>query len=409
MGTRYDAEWSTWTRRLAVILLLIGGVFVIYLLGPVLQTMVLSLLLAFALFYPVRSLTRRLRIRYPVSVGIVFLTYLVIVLMVIINLSVSVTAFVSSFSRTLQNTIDEVTQQVNDYTPGSIYLENPFTGQRLIDLDFIFQPLSELLRGETIPDLSGAVPGVLGTASSTVGAVSGFIGTFFVMHLLAVLFLLEVPSAFAWGLNLASTSYRREIAIVLNHVARVWVGFFRGQLIISMVIGLLTWLQFSLMGVSGAVVVGVFVGVVSLVPMLGSIIALIPIGLAPLLQGSTILTETSPLALTLLVLVPNFVVQQIIWNVISPKVTGDAVRMPVPMIIIGLFIGSAFAGILGALLAAPLMGTMRLVVEYVIRKIRGGDPFPGEPEPDFMTKGMFAAEIQAKAVNAESLEPSPRG
>lgn len=404
---RYDAEWSTWTRRLAVILLLIGGVLVIYLLGPVLQIMVLSLLLTFALFYPVRAVTRRLRIRYPAAVGIVFLIYLMIIIYLMINLSVSVTSFVASFSQSMQNSLDQFIQQVRDYTPGSIYLENPFTGQRLIDLDFVFQPLKELFQGGTIPDLTDAVPTLLGTASSTVGAVSGFIGTFFIMHLLAVLFLLEVPNAFAWGLNLASTSYRREIAIVLHRIARVWVGFFRGQLIISALIGVLTWLQLSLMGIPGAVVVGLFVGVVSLVPMLGSIIALVPIGLAPLLQGSNVLTETSPLVLTLLVLVPNFVVQQIIWNVVSPKVTGDAVRMPVPMIILGLFIGSAFAGILGALLAAPLMGTVRLVVEYVVKKIRGGDPFPGEPEPDFMTRGMFAAEIRAKAIEAEPLEPSP--
>jgi predicted PurR-regulated permease PerM len=314
---------------------------------------------------------------------------------------------VTSFSRTLQNSINAFIERVREYTPGSEYLTNPFNGQRLIDLDFIYQPLYELLQGENIPDLTSAVPNLVGTASSTVGAISGFVGTFFLMHLLALLFLLEVPNAFAWGLNLASTSYRREIAVLLHRITRVWTGFFRGQLIISAVIGVLTWLQLLFMGIPGATVVGLFVGVVSLIPILGSIIALVPIGLAPLLQGSTILTETSPGVLMLLVLVPNFIVQQIIWNVISPKVAGDAVRLPAPMIILGIFIGSAFAGILGALLAAPLMGTVRLVVEYTIKKIRGGDPFPGEPEPEFMTRGMFSAEIQAKAIEAEELEPSP--
>jgi predicted PurR-regulated permease PerM len=407
LGTRYDAEWSTWTRRLAVILLLISGILAIYLLGPVLQITVLSLLLAFGLFYPVRALTRRFGFRYAPSVLIVFFIYLVIIITLVTNFSVSISAFISSFSRSLQNSINLFMEQVRDYTPGTMYLPNPFNGQRLIDLDFIYQPLQDLIKAENMPDLSSAVPSLVGTASSTVGAISGFIGTFFLMHLLALLFLLEVPSAFAWGLNLASTSYRREIAILLHRITRVWTGFFRGQLIISAAIGVLTWLQLLLMGIPGAVVVGLFVGVVSLIPILGSIIALVPIGLAPLLQGSTILTEMSPLVLMLLVLVPNFVVQQIIWNIISPKVTGDAVRLPAPMIILGIFIGSAFAGILGALLAAPLMGTVRLVVEYFIKKIRGGDPFPGEPEPDFMTRGMFSAEIQAKAIEAEEMEPSP--
>ncbi len=407
VGTRYDAEWSIWTRRLAVILLLISSIVALYLLGPVLQITVLSLLLAFGLFYPVRALTRRFGFRYAPSVLIVFFIYLIIIITLVANFSVSISAFISSFSRSLQNNINLFMDQVREYTPGSMYLENPFNGQRLIDLDFIYQPLQDLIKGENMPDIASAVPNLVGTASSTVGAISGFIGTFFLMHLLALLFLLEVPSAFAWGLNLASTSYRREVAILLLRISRVWTGFFRGQLIISAAIGLLTWLQLLLMGVPGAVVVGLFVGVVSLIPILGSIIALVPIGLAPLLQGSTVLTEISPIVLMLLVLVPNFIVQQIIWNVISPKVTGDAVRLPAPMVILGIFIGSAFAGILGALLAAPLMGTVRLIVEYVIKKIRGGDPFPGEPEPEFMTRGTFSAEIQAKAIEVESMEPSP--
>jgi predicted PurR-regulated permease PerM len=350
----YPAEWSTWTRRLAVILLLLGGLLTVYLLGPVFQIMVLALLLAFALFYPVRALDRRLHLSYALSVMIVFVVYLTIVIALLVNLTSSVRNFITSISDDLQQSIDRVVDQVINYTPGSVYLENPVTGERLLDLDFIFEPLNRIAKGENMQDVAGnvagVVPNLLGTATSTVGVISNFIGTFFLVHFLALLFLLEIPNAFAWRTNVTSPAYQREIAILLERISHVWTSFFRGQIIISAAIGLLTWLQLLVMGINGAVVVGLFTGVVSLIPMLGGIIAIIPIALAPLLQGSSVFPDLSPLVLTLLVLVPNFLVQQIIWNAVAPKITGDAVNLPVPVIILGLVIGNAFAGILGALL-----------------------------------------------------------
>jgi predicted PurR-regulated permease PerM len=405
----YPAEWSTWTRRLAVVILLLGGLLLVYLLGPVLQIMVLALLLAFALFYPVRALARRFHLSYELSVGITFIVYLTIVIALLINLTASVRNFITSISDDLQESVDRVLDQVINYTPGSVYLENPLNGERLIDLDFIFEPLNRIASGENMEEIAGNVAGVFpnirGTATSTVGVISGFIGTFFLANFLALLFLLEFPHAFAWGINATAPTYRREVGILVHRISRVWTSFFRGQLIISAAIGVLTWLQLLVMGINGAVVVGLFTGVVSLIPMLGGIISLVPIGLAPLLQGSSVFPDLSPLVLTLLVLVPNFIVQQIISNVVSPKITGDAVNLPVPVIILGLVIGNAFAGIMGALLAAPMMGTIKIIVEYVLKKIRGGDPFPDESEPEFMTTRVFSEAMIA--AQEDEAQPTP--
>src|SRR5690349_17818238 len=175
MNSRYDAEWTTWARRLAVVMLILGGLLVVYFIGPVLQILVFAFLLTFALFYPIRALTKRFGVRYAISVLIVFAVYLVIVIALLVNLSVAASSFLRPFSRTVQTSINQVIQQINDYKPGSIYLTNPFTGQRLFDLDFVFQPLQQLLQGENMSDLSQAAPDLLGTATSTLGWISCFV------------------------------------------------------------------------------------------------------------------------------------------------------------------------------------------------------------------------------------------
>jgi predicted PurR-regulated permease PerM len=164
------------------------------------------------------------------------------------------------------------------------------------------------------------------------------------------------------------------------------------------------------MGVPGGIFVGVTCGLLALIPTVGNLLSIIPVTIAPLIGGSTVFTELDRGALALLVALINILVTQTFTlNVIAPKITGDAVSLPLPVVIVGLFIGTAFGGILGALLIAPILGTLRLIVDYMLRKIRGGDPFPNEPRPELILDAMFqprrkpAAPIKQLAAESDQL------
>jgi predicted PurR-regulated permease PerM len=133
------------------------------------------------------------------------------------------------------------------------------------------------------------------------------------------------------------------------------------------------------MGITNAEILAVITGLISLIPTIGGIIALFPLGLVPLLQGSTVLTDISNLGVAVLVVLVNAIINQIVWNIIAPKILGDALELPLPFIIVGVFIGAAVGGVLGAFLVAPTMGTIRILVVYALNKLAGRNPFP---EPD---------------------------
>ena len=92
-------------------------------------------------------------------------------------------------------------------------------------------------------------------------------------------------------------------------------------------------------------------------------------------------------------------ISQIIWNAVAPKILGDALDLPLPVIIVGVFIGAAAGGVLGAFLVAPIMATMRVLIAYTWNKINLQDPYPGEPEPfgwdedSFVYHGRFRARL----------------
>ena len=383
----YGADWSRWSRRVAVIILLIGGVFAATLLGSVLSNVVMALILAFALFFPVRAINQRLPFSYNLSVITVFVIYLLVSTFILVNLTTSVLPFISSlFTEGRKNTIVFL-EFLEGYEPGDATILGA-EGDVANFLETIYGPLSSFVRSFQFESISDALPSLIDTAGGAAGTITGAISSIFLVNLLGLLFLLEIPGMFGWWQAVIQPEYRREIAILLNRVGVVWVGFFRGQIIIAALIGFLTTIQLLVLGITGAVAIGVFTMVVSFIPLLGGFIALIAILLVTLVQGTNTLT-VDPVTLITLAIVPNLIMQQIVWNFVAPKITGDAVKLPIPVIILGLIIGAQVGGLLGALLAAPVMGILRVIVEYVLRKIQGGDPYPDEPEPGWTATGWF--------------------
>jgi predicted PurR-regulated permease PerM len=102
------------------------------------------------------------------------------------------------------------------------------------------------------------------------------------------------------------------------------------------IIALLTWLQLTLMGVQNAAVVAVICGIINLIPIIGDIIALIPLSIVAFLQGSTVFTDLPDGTFALFVVGVNLVIVEIIWNVVAPKLLGGAVNLSLPIIIVGI-------------------------------------------------------------------------
>jgi predicted PurR-regulated permease PerM len=406
----YPAEWSAWTKRVAAVLLLIAALYSVTFLGPVLQVLIIALLLVLFFFIPIQFMMRWLRFPYWLAVISVFVLYLGSITLAVLRIGPAIADTISSWQPAIENIVSTGITFFRQYTPERdryLYLlrdeENPENDLR-VDLNFLLEPISQLVKGEESNiNVASILSGVAGNVASVAGSILGTLGNLILGHLLAFFILLEMPRAYRVFLNM-SDAYEREYAILLRGVLRVWLYFFRGQVIIALIIGVATWIQFQAMGVPGGIFVGVTCGLLALIPTVGNLLSIVPVTIAPLIGGSTVFPELDRGALALLVALINILVTQTFTlNVIAPKITGDAVSLPLPIVIVGLFIGTAFGGILGALLIAPILGTLRLIVDYMLRKIRGGDPFPNEPRPELILDAMFRPRRKPPAAPIKQL------
>jgi predicted PurR-regulated permease PerM len=157
---------------------------------------------------------------------------------------------------------------------------------------------------------------------------------------------------------------RDEIVIIINEINKHMITFFRGQVIVAMILGTMTGIGLSLIGLKYALLIGVISALFSIIPYLGVILSVAPALLIATLQWSD---QPGRIALTAGVFV---LVQFCEGNFISPKIMGDRTGLHPLTIIVSILIWSILlGGLLGAILAIPLTATLKvLMYRYIWQK-----------------------------------------
>jgi predicted PurR-regulated permease PerM len=173
--------------------------------------------------------------------------------------------------------------------------------------------------------------------------------------------------------------HRPEIAQLLSRLRRIWRAYFRGQLTLMLIIGLIIWMGGTALGLPGAFALAIIAGVMEIIPGLGPFLAAVPAVMVALIQGSTHL-DVSHFIFALIVAGFYWGVQQIENNILVPRVLGEAVELHPLVVMVGVVVGASVGGILGALLAAPVIASTKAIVSYLYAKILDQDPFPPQTE-----------------------------
>lgn len=156
---------------------------------------------------------------------------------------------------------------------------------------------------------------------------------------------------------------RKDVVFLAHEFVAIVVSFFRGQLVIAMIGGVMYAIAFTVVGLKYGFVLGLALGFLNLVPYLGSMIGL-AIGIP-----TAFLQTGGGLKLALLFVLGFTVVQMIEGYFLVPKIMGDRTGLHPMVIMVAMFFwGSALGGIFGMVLAIPL--TAFLVVLWRLAKER---------------------------------------
>jgi predicted PurR-regulated permease PerM len=199
--------------------------------------------------------------------------------------------------------------------------------------------------------VSGALPSLKAAGAGALG-MFGFVASLAIVPIYLFFFLLsqrDPTKGLDGQLPFLSSNVREDVVFLVRNFIDIVVSFFRGQLLIGLIMGLLLTLGFWAIGLKFALILGLTLGILNIIPYLGTIV-----GLSLTLPLAFFQTEGGWL-LAVLTLVVFVIVQNIEGWFLTPKIMGQRTGLhPVTIIFAVFFWGAAFNGILGMILAIPL-------------------------------------------------------
>jgi len=156
-----------------------------------------------------------------------------------------------------------------------------------------------------------------------------------------------------------------ETPSLWRRILYLWVAYLKGQLLVALLIGLLTWVVSAGIGLEGAAVMGALAGVFEGIPGLGPLVAMVPAVAMALWKGSSVI-PVSNWAFTLIVIGAYAAVQQIGNLVIQPRVLSERLQLPPLLVLVAVIAGASVDGVAGAYLAVPLLATLREILRALV-------------------------------------------
>jgi len=334
-----------------VIVALLGFVFVMLgrfighfsnVIWPIATAAILALILR-----PVVSVFQQ-RLRLPRLSAVILLYGLFVLVLTAVMLAFApavisqVIDFVAYLPVLWQNTLKWGEQHFPDWLAiARRHLENPAIKGTL---DTLAQQAQDFV-AQLAPSLKQAGAGIFG--------FFGFIASLAIIPVYLFFFLLsgndDPVKKMPEHLGFLKAEHRNDVVFLLREFLGIIVAFFRGQILIGLIMGVLLAIGFSIGGLRFGLALGLLVGLLNIVPYLGSILGLsVVIPLALLQQGGGI-------GLVAVCLGVFIIVQLIEGWLLTPRIMGQQTGLhPVAIIFAVFFWGQAFGGILGMLLAVPL-------------------------------------------------------
>jgi predicted PurR-regulated permease PerM len=207
--------------------------------------------------------------------------------------------------------------------------------------------------------------GISGTALALAKGVVNVVLATVTIAFMTFFMLLEGPRWVESFFMLLQPESRRRWRAVGRDIYRTVGGYVTGNLLISLIAGTLTTIVLLITGVPYALALGLIVAILDLIPLAGATIAAI-------IVGSVAFLHSIPAGI--IVVVFFILYQQLENHVIQPVVYGRTVQLSPLAVLIAVLIGAQLAGVLGALAAIPVAGSLQVIFRDWLRQRRGEEP-----------------------------------
>ena len=340
------------------------------LLGPLILTFMLTYLL-----HPlVSSLSGATRLSWRMAVNFVYIVLVVILVSLFTATGFAVVQQFQSLIHVIERFVTGLPEMIINLSTQS-YLIGPY----VVDLSQYLSAenltlITEQLLSAVQPFL-GQAGGLLATVASQMASTVGW-GLFVV---LVSYFLLSEMARMPHPLmSIRIPGYDADIRRLTRELGLIWNAFLRGQMILFTLTLLIFSMVLSALGTRYFLALALLAGLARFVPYVGPVVTWTVTALVAYFQAGNYLGLV-PWQYALVVIVFVIVVDNIFDNLVSPRILGETLGLHPAAVLVAAIIAANLLGLVGVVLAAPVLASLMLVGRYTLRKMLDSNPWP-EPE-----------------------------
>lgn len=344
-----NSPYVRWLYRLAITLLAVITVYILYLLYPVWHPVLSVLIIVMIpfllggfityLLHPVVEKLFKAGIHRGIAILLIYILFfgglgyavykgIPVIIHQLKDLAENAPLYTDQYQRWL----DYIQRQTSTWPDGIQH-----------ELDARIERFEEWLNGVVALILSGVLK------------IMNSLLLFAIVPFISFYLLKDFPKVKKAATSLTPKKWRNSAASFLKDLDESLGGYIRGQLLVCLLIGSLAALSFWLFGMKYPLLLGIIVGITNVIPYFGPVIGAVPAAIV----ASTISNE-----MIIKVIVIVFALQFLEGNILSPLIVGKSLHMH-PLFIMGaLIIGGEVGGVLGLIVAVPLLAMLKVAVVH---------------------------------------------
>ena len=347
------------------------------------HTVVGPLLLAFIISYLLHPIANFMRVRFKMpwamAVNLIYLVFVVVMTILVVIGGVFIINQMQSLVSFIQNAIKDLPTFLNHFSTQK-FIIGPFTlDMATLDITTL---VNQLLG--TVQNLVGQLGSLLGQAASSAAVMFGW-GFFIVM--ISYFVLAESKGAPEFLVNIKLPGYENDLKILEDQLNRIWNAFLRGQTLVTGLNIIIYTFVLGSLEVQYFYVLAVAAGIARIIPYLGAWVTWITFGLVAFFQGYTVF-GMDPFPYALMVVAIAIISDTVMDNFITPRIMSSSLKVHPAAVMVAAIIGISWLGIVGVILAAPVLATLKLFGNYALMKLFDKNPWqdmdivPSRPRGD---------------------------
>ena len=279
---------------------------------------------------------------------------------------------IESLAVLVQDNLSSLPNLIRDLS-GRVYQFGPF------QLDFQHLDMSQLSS-----QIFGIIQPLLGGTGNLVAALASgaaqFLGWALFVLLVSYFVLAESGGSRGNLLRLDIPGYSEDVRRINLELGRIWNAFLRGQFVIFILTALTYLVVMSILGVRYALGIAVLAGLARFLPYVGPFITWTTLAMVAYFQPGN-MYGLNATTYTIVAVGLALLIDQIFDNLITPRIIARALRVHPAAVLVAAIVALNLLGVLGVIVAAPILATVALVWKYTMRKMLDLDPWPSEDFP----------------------------